>query len=294
MKTLLTFVFLFAMMGTVVIAQNTSKYNDHSGKIVSLSGVVSDRASVLTEGFEGGTMPPTNWSVVSGPTPYTWTADNTGTPPEGTWNADCQYDDTYSGHQHEVMKSPAIDLTTGVSATLTFYFMMSEYWGIDPYDNYDLHVAVSIDNGVTFNDTVWNEIDTDTSTWVSWDWVQASVDLTSYIGNSQVVLAFVYDGYDGAQGGLDNIIVDLATTTSQSEMEHSFINVFPNPASDVITVEVPENTRYAISDISGKIIYTGLAAENEKVDVSQYANGIYSVKIVSDEHVSVQRFVVSR
>ncbi|HNQ21434.1 MAG TPA: hypothetical protein PKI46_10270, partial [Bacteroidales bacterium] len=74
---------------------------------------------------------------------------------------------------------------------------MSKYWGIKPYNNYDLYVVAATD-GINFTDTIWTEMTTDTSTWDSWEWVNAQVDLSDYIGNNNLKLAFVYYGRDGA------------------------------------------------------------------------------------------------
>ncbi len=284
----------FALICSGAFAQIDSKVNTGTGKIVPLKGVVSQRATeILNEGFEGGVVPPTGWTLTQGPTPETWTIDDD--PYSGTYNAVCLYDDTYAGTQHEMLKTPALDLSTASSATLTFYFMMSKYWGIFPNDNYDIQVAISTDNGANFGAPIWTETDTDTSSWVSWDWVGASVNLNSYMGNNQVVIAFIYHGYDGAQAGLDEIKVSIETsTTGVVEHESRIINVFPNPASDLLNIEIAENSNYIITDASGKIVYNGVATINEKIDVSQFDNGVYFVKTLSNDNVLVQRFIVSK
>ena len=78
------------------------------------------------------------------------------------------------------------------------------------------------------------------------------------------------------------------------EHESRIINVFPNPASDLLNIEIAENSNYIITDASGKIVYNGVATINEKIDVSQFDNGVYFVKTLSNDNVLVQRFIVSK
>ncbi|MCK4428061.1 MAG: hypothetical protein KAW16_06235, partial [candidate division Zixibacteria bacterium] len=105
--------------------------------------------ALLVQDFEEGIIPPTNWSVVVN-NAYTWEIDSCD-PYEGVYNASCFYDQDYTGTQDEWLISPVINLTTkGESWHLYFFWMMSYYWGVDPYDNYELEVWISTDGGANF------------------------------------------------------------------------------------------------------------------------------------------------
>ncbi len=161
---------------------------------------MADKVDVLFEGFEGGIIPPTGWTVVVNNT-YTWEID-TYAPFEGVYNATCLYDDTYSGDQDEWLISPVIDLGTS-SWVLEFAWNGSYYWSVDPYDNCDLTVKISDDGGTTWDD-LWNE-DAE-GVFTNWQWYEEMISLSAYSGNVQI--AFVYTGYDGAQLSFDAVSVN--------------------------------------------------------------------------------------
>ncbi|MBI2722313.1 MAG: T9SS type A sorting domain-containing protein [Bacteroidetes bacterium] len=69
------------------------------------------------------------------------------------------------------------------------------------------------------------------------------------------------------------------------EKENS-ISVFPNPSSSAINFETPSQSAKTISiyDINGKFIEGKSLNTSLKLDVSNYANGIYSYKIISADN----------
>jgi hypothetical protein len=167
---------------------------------------IASPSALLSEGFEGGAVPPTGWSAVVN-NPYTWEIDSYS-PYEGVYNASCFYDETYSGTQDEWLISPAIDLSSkGSDWNLYFSWMGSYYWAVDPYDNYDLEVWISTDGGSNFSTQLWSE--EDVGVFTTWQWYRQSVDLSGYLAETNVKLGFRYYGYDGAQFSLDYIVVDI-------------------------------------------------------------------------------------
>ncbi|MBE3138005.1 MAG: choice-of-anchor J domain-containing protein [Thermoplasmata archaeon] len=161
---------------------------------------------LLTEGFEGGVLPPAGWtSIITNPS-WTWVISTTNLH-SGTYGADCQYDPALVP-QDEWLITPSMDFRGYTSLYLSFWWMMSYYWGVTPYDNYDLNVKISTDDGTTWT-LIWNE---DTiGTFTSWQWYNTTlgtpVNLAAYIGQASVKIGFQYEGFDGAQMGLDDILI---------------------------------------------------------------------------------------
>jgi hypothetical protein len=183
---------------------NTGTYVlNYNASIANYSDAVS-----LTEGFEGGVVPPTGWTLVQNSVPvnpYTWSIA-TYAPHSGVYNMHCEYDDTYSGTQDEWLISPTFDFSSDLSAQMSFWWNMSYYWSVDPYDNCDLNIRVSTDGGATWSPTIlWNE--DAIGVFTSWTWYQAIVDLSLYTGPgfNNVKIAFQYYGYDGAEISVDDI-----------------------------------------------------------------------------------------
>jgi len=162
------------------------------------------RGEILWEGFETGSVPPSGWTAVVN-NPYTWEIDSYN-PFEGTYNASCFYDADYTGTQDEWLVSPVLNLAGKTDWKLEFAWMGSYYWSVDPYDNYDLEVWISTDGGANFTTKLWCE--EDVGVFTSWEWYEATVNLSGYSTESNVKLGFRYYGYDGAQFSIDAISVN--------------------------------------------------------------------------------------
>jgi len=181
---------------------------DPNGKVGPRKGPappMTFKTGYLAEGFEGGIVPPAGWSAIVN-NPFTWEVDSYN-PFEGTYNATCFYDETYSGTQDEWLTSPVMDFETAtVDLKLEFAVMMSYYWGVSPYDNYDVEVWISTDAGANFTTKLWDE--TALGVFTTWQWYEVVVNLGLYAGEKDVVIGFRYYGYDGAQAGIDFVSVN--------------------------------------------------------------------------------------
>lgn len=185
---------------TVMNAGTFTETFDVNCTIYDITGT---RATILAEGFEGGSVPPAGWTLIQYNPYYTWEIDDYN-PYEGSYYASCFYDDTYTDVQDEWLISPVMDFTGHTNVHLSFAWMMSYYWGVDPYNNYNLSVYISTDGGSTWT-FLWNEHAE--GMFDNWVWYEKDLDLSAYDGMSNVQIAFVYDGYDGAQASIDAIEV---------------------------------------------------------------------------------------
>jgi len=161
-------------------------------------------AQYLTEGFEGGATIPAGWTLTQTNANETWTIITT-TGNTGANSAGVVYDDTL-GAQDETLTSPVIDLSTATNPQVTFFVNMSYFWSIDPNNNYD--AIVSVFDGTTTTQ-IWEEADLGVFT--SFTWIEVTLDLTAYAGNSNVQLLFNYTGTDGASLNIDDILVEEPT-----------------------------------------------------------------------------------
>ncbi len=183
-------------------ADPTLKANPFNVQGHAPAGEKSDK-SIFFEGFEGGVVPPTGWTTIVTGNPYAWEIDNYA-PYEGAWNTTCLYDDTYTGTQDEWIVSPTIDLSAGTYA-LDFWWNGSYYWSVDPYDNCELEVWISTDDGASWLVQLWGE--DNFGEFLNWEWNNTVLDLSAFAGESTVKFGFRYFGYDGAQMSLDAIDV---------------------------------------------------------------------------------------
>ena len=101
---------------------------------------------------------------------------------------------------------------------------------------------------------------------------------------------------------MDDEVIDQSHLLSVGieDFALSELKLHPNPASEKITIELPENgiaAHYLIHDLEGKqVMHTGKLANGTselELDVSQYSSGIYILKLVSEqgEVLGGQRFL---
>lgn len=71
------------------------------------------------------------------------------------------------------------------------------------------------------------------------------------------------------------------------------INVYPNPAANVINVANAENAQVAVFDINGKLMVSvENASANQTIDASNFANGLYFVRITDGNNVITKKINV--
>ena len=83
----------------------------------------------------------------------------------------------------------------------------------------------------------------------------------------------------GVQQGYDITTVGISTTEKNISL-----NVYPNPTTDNLKLEITEtvgkNLSYTLTDAQGKQIKTGLINENEThIEMKALANGIYFIQV---------------
>lgn len=71
----------------------------------------------------------------------------------------------------------------------------------------------------------------------------------------------------------------------------SSIRIFPNPANEFVNINANESIKsIQLYDFQGRIIKTSLINENQtKFDISNYSNGIYFIKVQTNEGIKVEK-----
>lgn len=87
-------------------------------------------------------------------------------------------------------------------------------------------------------------------------------------------------------------VILAVDNTSVSEQLLKKIRLYPNPAFDIVFIDSPvEIKRLEISDITGKILFSSESVQNE-ISVSGLINGIYFVRLFTEEVVGVKKLWV--
>jgi hypothetical protein len=76
-------------------------------------------------------------------------------------------------------------------------------------------------------------------------------------------------------------VVGLLDAQKVEEFE---VNVFPNPSKDQLTITTNKLVKgyFQILDLQGQIVYTNQIDETEIIDVSNFANGLYIVRVIHE------------
>ena len=74
------------------------------------------------------------------------------------------------------------------------------------------------------------------------------------------------------------------------------VNVYPNPAAGELNIIAGVNAKVIITDMTGKeVIFTGDVNANmqQAINVSNFANGMYLVKVYNETFNKVERVVIN-
>ena len=116
--------------------------------------------------------------------------------------------------------------------------------------------------------------------------------------DSASIQALIYDGRDNISYGLVSFMpLDSACspsiTTSIREITQEYsIHVYPNPTSNSITIEAPQQAIIEITNIQGQLIKTFSTSGNKtNIDVAYFPNGIYVLEVKTEKGVEVRKFI---
>jgi len=89
----------------------------------------------------------------------------------------------------------------------------------------------------------------------------------------------------------DHEVTDFASLTNA---EPTQINLYPNPTSSQLTVELPNsvNSTLEIVDLNGRTIYSNTISKTKTLNVSNWSKGLYFVRITGNNTIIRQSFIV--
>ena len=140
------------------------------------------------------------------------------------------------------------------------------------FEGDNLWIVLSTDNGDTYPAAMADDCGDKNSRWVSLDG-KTWEDLKTYSLNGSWMIRVYIEGEE-----------------SISELNSS-LNIFPNPAKDQLFVE----TEMSVEEISVYDVFgrqqLAISGQQSAVDVSNLSNGVYFVKVKSENNEVVKRFI---
>ena len=260
------------------------------------------------EDFEINGMPPLGWTILNPDGSTTWVERSGITGSDGNPTVTAFIDNyTYNAqNQLDIIQTEIFDLTNAGVPSLKFDLAKAQY-STTFFDA--LRVEISIDCGISFT-SIYEKTGLDLSTvpgYITFNWTPSSendwrteeIDLTPYEGEN-VLFRFVnINGY-GNSTFIDNINVS-AETLSVGENELGGISLYPNPASEIVFIDinttVGNNYKIIVSNSLGQTIYSTNETlfngrTNATLNVSGYASGLYFITIKVGLQSTIKKLII--
>ena len=111
----------------------------------------------------------------------------------------------------------------------------------------------------------------------------------------QASISYRYENPCGSTEVSEALEVNLFNSTGVDEYDASIVEVYPNPAKDLIFVKTLAEGKalLRVIDLNGKVIYENMMKDAEcRIDVSAFHGGIYTLQVVHDGNMTNTRVIV--
>jgi len=120
--------------------------------------------------------------------------------------------------------------------------------------------------------------------------LSVTIDLTNGVMvNSATVTSADIAADNGVVHVIDGVLLPIPAGVNDVTSEN--VNVFPNPAVDVLMISNFNNARYEIIDIKGAVILQGFVSDNNAIEVSTLDQGSYFVRLQKEDAVAQRTFI---
>ena len=174
--------------------------------------------------------------------------------------------------------SPALTLPANSQFELSWYVRLIPYHGI--VNTYEVMVSTTGTEAADFTQIYTESDSTD-------GYVQRSVSLADYAGQT-IRIAF---HNISAQGG-DAMLIDDIRVGETSGIDNAAaidINIYPNPASEVLNIVADGVRLVEMLDVNGRVVLESRIGG--AIDLSSLASGVYMVRVTTDAGVSTEKVV---
>ncbi len=175
----------------------------------------------------------------------------------------------YAGqiNQNDYLVSPELEI--GDNQKIEFKVAHYAYQGTPYVERYEVYAIVGTEQTL-----IKSEAET-TTLFPSFETV--TVELGDY-ANQTIKIAIKCTSYDAYYFIVDDF--SLLISTSAEENIAEAISVYPNPTSDMVTIANAEGKDIVVINSLGQVVASiENAAANQTIDVSNFANGTYFVKV---------------
>lgn len=268
----------------------------------------------FADDFESGNFTDHAWVVENPDQDKTWEIGPVGGNGPGDQAVWINFFEYYSMNARDRLITPSLDFSEFENAFLTFKHAYAQR-----YNQKDsLIVLVSTDCGITWErvfasgpdgNGVFATSEATTEYFVpetAEDWCGAgygadcfSIDLSAYLDNTDVKIAFESMNNFGNNLYLDDILVDFAFGNNENLNPERHLAVIPNPNSGEFIINLegyPTNVELKIFSVMGEMLVSKKTAAGEnaslKFDLSEFSNGVYFVVVAGKDFYEVEKIIV--
>ena len=297
-----------------ITAMNATDFNltNNAAKVIFLVAG-NYQSTPVVEGFDLGVYPPSGWTLINPNNGVSTWARSISAGGYGLTYESTKYDffnNTVIGDQDELYLPPA-NLSGLNNPILSFDVAYAQRTSIS---DDKLEVLVSDDCGATwFN--AYTSSGTTGLTLLSLpvtnaylpadnDWNSVSLALPNY-NKPNVIVKFVTTNDNGNNLYLDNINLSQSKPTGISTLTNAEVNLtlYPNPANGIANLRINTsasfNANLSLVNVLGQTVYNKQVILNGgtnsiQLDVSELAQGAYSVVIDSKNGASIKKLMVTK
>lgn len=99
-------------------------------------------------------------------------------------------------------------------------------------------------------------------------------------------------------GCIDSAAIQLTVNACDGllQQQTNHLKVYPNPSSGVYHLNNPDNQalNMEVMNAMGQVIVTKTTKENAYIDLTPFANGIYYLRVFSDNKVALQTTLIKQ
>ncbi|MEZ4778155.1 MAG: S8 family serine peptidase [Flavobacteriaceae bacterium] len=285
----------YTLTSYVTLAGDQNSSNDE--KTLDFYAQTEATATPFEETFEVNDVPPVGWFIENPDSDITWQSRASIAGIDGNLTRAAHIDNyNYNAPgEEDYLVTEYFDLS-GITAPVLEFALAKAQYSATLFDA--LRVEISTDCGSTFT-TIYEKTDLDLSTLPDYnttnnwapatpsDWRLETIDLSPYAGEIAFFRFVNINGY-GNSTHIDNININGAL--SSSDFVSSQIAMYPNPASEVVSIYFGKNlsgkTEITVANSLGQIIsqlkQDVTVQSTINLNVTNYSEGIYFVTIKTE------------
>ncbi len=261
----------------------------------------------LREQFEQRTLNEQNWFPFSITGDHDWTfttiPNKSGENQAIGVNA---FDLNEVGTQNWLV-SPKLNLSELSEASMSFRVSYANRLNLEDH----LQGLVSLDCGRNFDNIIYDKkgaelaVTSSNTAWVpetNEDWVTESIDLSAFVGRTEVLVAFVFTNANGNNIYLDDLDFFVSADPNLSDLNEDILRIFPNPSPEDFNVTFnlieKENLSIRLIDMLGNQIisldFENVLNQTLTFETLTLRSGMYLVQFIGENFRTTKRVVVMK